>query len=151
MDAVAGKVESDPDTAHRIVGAWLDDEFLGDALTRSGATEDGGVEGIIGLGHPHFDPELATGALVHSPRDTDGAVEGNVAICIDGLEAASCEGDAQVVDAFAKTNGRHVGRDDLHADLQSVEVEGRVELKNEVGIAHAFFCNHFEDGVVGHA
>lgn len=52
---------------------------------------------------------------------------------------------------FADMDGRHVGCQDPRAGLQGIEINFGVKFPNEIGVAHAFLRNHFEDRVVGHS
>ena len=75
MDTIAGQIEPDPDGADGIVGAGLDNEFLGDAFALRRASEDGGIEGIVGLIDADFDAQLSAGAFVNAACDADRAVK----------------------------------------------------------------------------
>ena len=144
VDAVTGEVESDPGRADWIVGAGLDDEFLGNAFALRRAAEDGGIEGVVGLIDAEFDAELAAGAFIDAACDTHGAVKEQAVFGAEYAECARGQSDLYVGRRLLDAKWRDVGDANTISRGKLIPVDAWVETRDEVGVALRLLRDHFQ-------
>ena len=93
VDAVAGFVESDPDGAHRIVGAWGNEEFAAYSAGFLGFRKVFRVEHVIWIGNDKDHVEAAHRSFFDQVGDAAREVDEEVGAGVENLERTSGKAD----------------------------------------------------------